>query len=416
MSDVTGLQGDFREFFDGIAVVFDDEINDSDSVAAKLVSLLRDARFPVVTYKEPLGDNDILTRNLHGAAYIILDWIFRSEGSLSDSGAPVVSLGEELLSEDENSQAQTIKKILNETFCPVFIVTQEPIDKIKRVLDGAGITHEGFHSRILFCAKSELSQDVKRFFKIVRDWIFENPPIYVLKKWECAIRNAKKDVFQELEPYKDWPGVIWETLNKDGDYASAAMLDLINTIVSARVISCGAFAKNMMKIGDLENVENIAKIVSAERYMSISPDRLRDYPIVAGDIFKVNNGEYCVNIRASCDTIRKSTPKLYLLSCYEISGMPSSYAGKDKPIVPQGGQLVRWNNSFIMPYSIEAKTVEVDFSSLQVVDAVAEWKDRRIGRLLPPFLTRLQELYSAHMVREGLPATPECLLKMYKKD
>lgn len=415
MSDITGLQGDFRDLFDGIAVVFDDEINVTDSVAAKLVNLLRGAQFPVVTYMDPLGGNDILSRNLHGAAYIILDWTFRSEVGQAEPGVPFVALGEELLSEERNSQVQAIKKILDKTFCPVFIVTQEPIDEIKRVLNDAGVTHEGFHSRILFCAKSELLHDAKRFFKIVKDWISENPPIYVLKKWECAVRNAKKDVFQELEPYRDWPGVIWETLTRDGDYASSAMLGLLNTIVSARTISCGAFAKKMMKVGGLENAENIAKIVSAERYMTISPDKLCDYPIVAGDVFKVNDGEYRVNIRASCDTIRESTPKLYLLSCYEISSIPSCYAGKDKPISPQGGQLVRWNKSFIMPYSIEAKTVEVDFSSLHVVDAGSEWKDRRIGRLLSPFLTRLQELYSAHMVREGLPATPECLLKMCTK-
>jgi hypothetical protein len=33
-------------------------------------------------------------------------------------------------------------------------------------------------------------------------------------------------------------------------------------------------------------------------------------------------------------------------------------------------------------------------------------KDDRIGRLLPPFLTRIQQRYSAYLMRPGLPKIP----------
>lgn len=416
MSDATGLQGDCRDLFDGIAVIFDDEINDSNSVAAKLVNLLRNTQFPVVTYEKSLGNYKKLAKNLHGAAYIILDWCFCSKADQNgaEGEIPHFIAGSELSRDEECLQVSAIKDILGKTFCPIFIITQESIDEIKRVLDAAGITQGGFHSRILFCSKSALLENANRFFVIVRDWISKNAPIYVLKKWECAIRNAKKDVFQELEPHQDWPGVVWESLNQDGDDANASMLELVNTMVSSRAISYCTFAKKMMRPIDLENVENIAKIISAERYMSIGLDKKTSYPIMAGDVFKEAEGRYLINIRASCDTIRKSNPTMYVLSCFELDSMPVEYAGKDKKIVSQGGQLVRWDKSFIMPYSIESKTVEVDFSSLQVVGATDELVNKRIGRLLTPFLTRLQELYSAHMVREGLPATPKCLLKMFE--
>ena len=39
-----------------------------------------------------------------------------------------------------------------------------------------------------------------------------------------------------------------------------------------------------------------------------------------------------------------------------------------------------------------------------------EWKDRRIGRLLPPYLTRLQQRYSAYLQRPGLTKIPKVLL------
>lgn len=38
------------------------------------------------------------------------------------------------------------------------------------------------------------------------------------------------------------------------------------------------------------------------------------------------------------------------------------------------------------------------------------WKDKRIGRLLPPFLTRLLERYAAYSHRPGLPRVPQVLI------
>jgi hypothetical protein len=35
-----------------------------------------------------------------------------------------------------------------------------------------------------------------------------------------------------------------------------------------------------------------------------------------------------------------------------------------------------------------------------------DMKDKRIGRLLPPFLTRLQQRYAAYLQRPGLPRIP----------
>jgi hypothetical protein len=41
-----------------------------------------------------------------------------------------------------------------------------------------------------------------------------------------------------------------------------------------------------------------------------------------------------------------------------------------------------------------------------------EWKQRRIGRLLPPFLTRLQQRYSAYLQRPGLTRVPKQAVRL----
>jgi len=47
-----------------------------------------------------------------------------------------------------------------------------------------------------------------------------------------------------------------------------------------------------------------------------------------------------------------------------------------------------------------------------IVGEWKEWKDRRIGRLLPPYLTRLQQRYSAYLQRPGLTKIPKVLLPL----
>jgi len=41
----------------------------------------------------------------------------------------------------------------------------------------------------------------------------------------------------------------------------------------------------------------------------------------------------------------------------------------------------------------------------------SEYKARRIGRLLPPYITRLQQKYAFYLQRQALPAIPEKAMK-----
>lgn len=38
-------------------------------------------------------------------------------------------------------------------------------------------------------------------------------------------------------------------------------------------------------------------------------------------------------------------------------------------------------------------------------------KDNRIGRLLPPYITKIQQKYAAYLQRQGLPSIPEEAIK-----
>jgi hypothetical protein len=41
------------------------------------------------------------------------------------------------------------------------------------------------------------------------------------------------------------------------------------------------------------------------------------------------------------------------------------------------------------------------------IRSFSEMKDKRIGRVLPPYITKIQQKTAANMVREGVPPLPK---------
>lgn len=411
MSDETGLQVGIRSLIDGIAVVFDDEARTAGTIAYELVATLRRVKFPVVDYIDPPHPDDGLVKNLHGASFVIFDWKFTGQDSSTsatdENGEPVPGQGRsELEAETDADRVAALKALLDNTYCPIFLVTQEDISVISSKLDTARLTQGGKHPRILFCSKSDLQTDKKQFWRRIKEWIDANRPIYVLKKWELAERQARQNLFSSLEWNCDWPAVLWKAYRDDGEDSSIALAEFICKSVAQRTVYNCSFARAQMKGSGEESISEIGSVISADRYMSIPADS--DEPYVAGDVFEIE-GRWFVNVRATCDTIHCDPVELYLLPCYNISLLPDDYDVKAHEVRDQGGQLVRWDKSFIIPYSIDGETVEVDFTRLCVRKIKKSEKDTRIGRILPPFLTRLQQLYSTYIVREGLPVTPKQL-------
>lgn len=413
MSDATGLNNSVRGLFDGIVAIFDDECEKEKSDAYLIVQYLKGLNFPVVGYSVPPLEIEKVVKNLYGASFIIFDWKYTTTADQAlkeDDETPIPTPGDsELKKEQKDVQVNSLKNLLAATYCPIFIISQENINDIKNALDAAKITTEGAHPRILFCSKGDLRAD-RKLFDYVKDWIGNHIPVYVLKTWELAARRSKFDVFAELEPYKDWPRILWRTYKKDGDDASFALSALICRAIMHRMCFNCEFPKATFKddaSGDKVEKNSSKKIISAVRYLHYHN---ADAPYLPGDVFVFEDEPSCyyVNIRAACDTIRaQDAIDLYLIRCYDFNALPQDYEGLDKPVTYSGGQPYRWSKSFIIPYSIDGKTIEADFNCFSTRRINKNDKRFRVGRLLPPYLTRLQQLYSSYMIREGLPAVPD---------
>ena len=52
------------------------------------------------------------------------------------------------------------------------------------------------------------------------------------------------------------------------------------------------------------------------------------------------------------------------------------------------------------------KSIEFDFKKIRI-EEYGKLKDNRIGRLLHPYLTRIQQRYALYLQRQGLPRIPD---------
>ena len=59
--------------------------------------------------------------------------------------------------------------------------------------------------------------------------------------------------------------------------------------------------------------------------------------------------------------------------------------------------------------SHERRSVQFDFRKFRV-QKFSELKDQRIGRLLHPYLTRIQQRFGLYLQRQGLPRIPEAAI------
>jgi hypothetical protein len=153
--------------------------------------------------------------------------------------------------------------------------------------------------------------------------------------------------------------------------------------------------------------EDLRKVLECERFLK--NDKLSDSP-ATGDVFKENKNYY-INIRPDCDILRKGDEvSLYCLKG-EVVKEQNINAKKKSKIIFHNGEFIEKNYHVYISFIDDGKIVEFKFNKDIVQYNWKEIKDKRIGRLLPPYITRLQQKYSFYLQRQGLPAIPEKAIK-----
>jgi len=390
--------------FHGIAVVIDDEIHDPKASIQEIQKAIADAGCHIV----PLSGipNEASVSNLREVAFFVLDWNLYGAALKEIAAGGSVSVPSGMEEANEESIVKFLRDLKKVRFAPVFVFTDEPvadvIDKLKKHSD---LYDETDPSHILVMAKGEVSQ--AGLFAVLTKWMDGAPSVYVLKTWERAYERAKNQLFLDFYVKSTlWPMIVWKNFKDDSMPPAALLGDLIGRNLTSRMTTFACDLEPFTEL--LEGVEKnrdaykdiVRRVLEGERFLAA--ERLGKDSFEPGDIFETDDA-YWINIRPDCDCIPKGSDKLDKLDLYLLKGAARPFA--DLKYDSEYGLIPEQDNEAIVFPVHDGKALCFKFRKLYM-QKYKDLKDRRIGRLLPPFLTRLQQRYSAYLQRPGLSRLP----------
>lgn len=398
---------ELRRLFNGVAVVIDDEVEKPNTEIATIIQLIHDGGGKVVTMTD-LPNEDYDLSNFSGVSFFVLDWQLHQ--TVVEEGGELVPLRHSAAFERQELTRKIafLKRIMEHRLAPVFIFTNSDLENVKEALrEEEHLSADAERSHIMVGAKSDVIE--KRVFDVLVEWIHKRPSAYVLKTWEREYEKAKNAMFKDLYTKSvDWPVLLWKTFKDDSLPASDEMGRLITRIIFSRMtpfhIDLDQFLTNdrpQDEAQELEYRKKLLAVLEAERF--VRKDGLHEDSIAPGDVFKLPRQKYLINIRPDCDCIDRGADGE--LELYLLQGSVLTPTQVSKMLDGERGILVEGEAQVAVFGMYEEKTIVFSMKELEK-KTWAELKDKRIGRLLPPYLTRLQQRYASYLQRPGLSRIP----------
>ena len=115
------------------------------------------------------------------------------------------------------------------------------------------------------------------------------------------------------------------------------------------------------------------------------------------------NREYFINVRPQCDCIPRDGIVLGDVDLYLIKG--TEKAINKCNFIPKYGNFSDTETKVTI-FPIFHKAIQFKLGDFSV-KKFSEMREKRIGRLLPPFITKLVQKYALYIQRQALPRIPE---------
>lgn len=382
----------------GPVVFIDDEVDDPAKPAWQLAQQIRDTGRPIATYRDLPSQGDI--EHWRSMGFLVLDWDL-VPGSPGGFGASTLSEFQ------RGSLFDWLSSFVHEVFCPVFIVSAEDVDDIKRQVgenaELAGLVASG---RLEVFAKQTV---MTGFVEYLERWVSSRPALAAMNIWANAHEAATNRLFLDMDELTpEWPAYVWRTAVVDGvdpsfELASVLSANLLHRIDTVRF--------DIPAISGFEGPVSGASMRRVSRGRTTIPgERLYPTMLLPGDLFDDEDdpGECVwVNVTPACHTVLnrvakgRETPEPDMVRVHLVKGrkleIPSSKSqmgGQKKDHDTSNGMLVHTLLDD-HPYAFDFRT--------STVSTWGEVKDRRVARLLPPFITLMQQKHASFLLNEGLP-------------
>ena len=394
-----------NNLFDGIAVIIDDEINKKNANINKILDQIKTKNIPYLVYEE-IPEN-IPFEHWRGISFVLLDWNLKKDIGSKDTVSGV-KIPEEVNASNVENNIVFLNKLKDICFVPVFIFTNEEINSVILILKNKKLYEDDKPNYIFVKNKTELTEP-KKLFEEIENWLESTPSMSVLKEWEKEYHKSKTKLFHdfyEISPI--WPKILWKSFNDDGANPSFELGQMISRNLYTRMAPFKFNLDIQSEDSKKEDKDEVRKVFEGERF--IKKDNLHEDMIAAGDVFKDIDSDRLIylNIRPDCDCIPDRNGKtcsdnpVYL---YLIEGDMLTGGQEGKKYCNQYGHFNESESNAIVFSMIDGKTYNFIFKKFTMKEW-SEIKCNRIGRLLPPYITHIQQKFSLYLQRSGLPRIP----------
>ena len=395
---------DTKELMAGIAVVIDDafasgpdaagDASDGPDLIWQIVDWFETEWMVPFVKRKSLPPAPCCPNLLRAASFVLLDW------RLWGIGGETLKL----------STIEDIKVFLTsarENLVPVFILTNESPEEVTAELNK--LPDDVYDERatgtnfVFVERKSEFwsgtSVDVGR----LREWVYGNASVYALKTWHRVLDGAKSELFQAMcQRSVNWPRVFWETYRTDGAEPSVSLTNLINDSLWGRMRVDAFEEEHLADQGGDVSAEELRRLI-AETSFRVN-DVLPADEVRSGDLYAGETRRYWLNLRPDCDCIPRNGAEVADIDVYCVEG---------KRLKPNELRKLFKNGHFEERVSqsvafgvIDGNSILFRFDKLRVCK-YSEVSNRRVGRLLHPYITRMQQRYALYMQRQALPRIPD---------
>ena len=383
---------DLKSLMSGIGVVIDDALdknngNENDGIFQIMKQINDHLEIPLFGI-DRIPSSGVCHNLLQSASFILLDWKLWANG-------------EQLEREGIKRNVEFLNKA-KDYFIPVLIFTNEALSDVECEIEGCLYSKQHPENNFIFIkTKTDVIDESE--FDSLKNWIKINASVYTLKAWEQAFYKSKRKLFSSMySKSADWPKIFWKSYEKDGVDPNSSLTRLINDNLLGRFKS-GIFKSKLLDSNypDVPG-EDIRLLLNEACFLS--KDNLAKKDLRAGDLFKMPNRKYLINIRPDCDCVPRTGNNICDVELYCIEGKTLS----DKKIneMYDDGHFNEkiWENITFCIYN--KKTIQFHFKKLRV-KKYAELKGKRVGRLLHPYITKIQQNFTHYLQRQGLPRIPE---------
>ena len=394
---------DLERLFSGIAIVIDDALGGGEAETGagdqpkdrivEITNLLKES-WNVPCYESPaVPPQELWPGLLESASLVLLDWHLWPEGA-SEVEVEIAPRRDQFL------------KCAQDHLVPVFVFSNAGEEIVREEFP------EGLLERapVFIQSKSSLVVEGSLDLGAVRNWLERDASVYVLKTWERELREARQKLFRSLYSRNaNWPKVFWKSYEDDGAEPSASLMELIWNSLRGRMRTPEFEADVFGGAFDDANGEELRRLIGEASFVCDS--LLAAGEVRCGDVFvcagtgdeqEDTPREYLLNLRPDCDCIpRDGSGDDVEVYCVVGHLMDETKVGrKYNPRLGEFSETVRESVLFSV---VEGRTLRFDFGGLRI-RKFSELE--RVGRLLHPYLTRVQQRFGLFSQRQALPRVP----------